>query len=87
MADSLLRALGLHTTLLCYELLKRFKISSAIVIDGLRTWLAIEPFQCWEALNTKTLAEIFVGIGVDIGDGDLVRMGAKGRSELVVDWG
>jgi len=67
-AHGLLSALGLDTTLFCDEFLERFKVSTAIVVDRLGAWLAVKPFQRWEALNTKAFAEVFVGVGVDVGN-------------------
>lgn len=34
--------------------------------------LAVEPFEGWEALHAEPSPEIFVFVGVDLGDGDLV---------------
>lgn len=68
MADGLLGGLGLDTTLLSNEFLERLEVSAAIVIHWFRAWLAVKPFQGRETLHAKAFAEVFVGIGVDIGD-------------------
>lgn len=87
MADCLFSALWFDAALIGNEFLQRLEVSAAVVVDRFGAWLAIEPFQGREALDTEALAELFVGIGINVGDGDSARLCAEGGGEFVVDWG
>jgi hypothetical protein len=60
------------------------KISAAVVVLG-SVALSIEPFESREALDTESTAELLVGIGINLGDGDLVVCELECRGQLLVD--
>jgi len=76
---------GPDTSLLRDEGRESIQVTAAIVLCRLLA-LAIEPFQRGEALNPKALAQRLLGIGIDLGDLDLVGK-LKGLCELLVNGG
>ena len=83
----LLWAFGFNASFFGDKLCQRLEISATLVVFRLRAWFAIEPFQCWEALDAEALAQALVVVGIDVGDRDLVAGTGEGVGELFVDGG
>lgn len=77
--------LGLDTSLLGDEGGQSLEVTSTIVLCWLVT-LAIEPLQCRETLDTKTLAQRPFGIGINLGNLDILGE-LEGVGELLIDRG
>lgn len=72
----LLGYLGSEAGLFGNEGLEGFEIPAAAVVLR-RVALAVEPFERGEALDAEALAEGFVLVGVDFGDGELRGRGLE----------
>lgn len=76
--------LGLDTSLLGDEVGQTLQIPTTAVVGGCLA-LAIEELERGESLDAKPAAEALLGVGVDLGDLDLVLGGLEGGGELLVD--
>jgi hypothetical protein len=81
-----LARLGLDARLIGDELSQALDVSAPVIILGVFA-LAVEPLQCWEALDTKLASEIFVFIGVDLANHQLVFCELEALGELLVNGG
>ena len=77
----LLLRLHLQARLARDECNQALQIPSALVVIDLAV---LEPLQRGEALHAMLAAELLVGVGVDLGDGDLVCV-LEGVAQLLVD--
>lgn len=78
--------LGLDTGLLRDESREALEVTAAVVVARLIA-LAIEPLEGWKALNTEALSEISLGVGVDLGDLDLVICKLENVGQVLIDGG
>ena len=76
-------ALGLDASLLSDEVGQAVQIASTIVVDRLIA-LSIKKLECGESLNTESLSKGLLGIGVDLGNLNVLG-GCKDTGELLVD--
>ena len=76
--------LGLDATLLSDEGTQALQITTRLVIDRLIA-LSIKVLQGRETLNTESLAQRPLSVGVNLGDLDLVLGMFKCKGELLVD--
>lgn len=77
----LLLRLDLHARLARDEGDQALQVAAALVVVDLAV---LEPLQGGEALHAMLAAEVLVGVGVDLGDGELVRV-LEGVGQLLVD--
>jgi hypothetical protein len=73
--------LGFHASLLLHESSQALEIAAALIVLD---FAIREPLQRREALHAVLAAELFVGVGIDFGDGHFVRV-LESAGELLVD--